>query len=64
MTLNGDPNRRSGFWEFYDHWDSYRSLGLAPRPQADPWEWMQRSPDGRLHQYYKYGYPDRFYPPL
>ncbi len=36
MTINGNHEKRSGFWEFYDHWDEYRSLGLGPRPASDP----------------------------
>ena len=62
MTLNGDAERRSGFWDFYDHWDSYCKLGLAMRPESDPIEWLQRSSDGRPYQYYKYAYPDQYYP--
>lgn len=62
MTLDGDPKRRSGFWDFYDHWADYYKLGLAKRPESDPIEWLQRSSDGRPYLYYKYGYPDEYYP--
>ncbi len=62
MTVNGDPERRTGFWEFYDHWDDYRALGLAPKPAADPLDWLQRSADGRPYFYYRYAYPDEYYP--
>jgi hypothetical protein len=64
MTVNGDPERRSGFWEFYDHWDEYRHLGLSPRPAADPLEWLQTKPDGTPAIYYGYKYPEEFYPPF
>jgi hypothetical protein len=62
MTLDGDPQRRTGFWDFYDHWDDYRSLGLCPRPTADPFDWLQRRADGSALQYYRYNYPDKYYP--
>ncbi|MFA7174750.1 MAG: hypothetical protein WC340_15335 [Kiritimatiellia bacterium] len=61
MTLNGDPKKRSGFWEFYDHWDEYRNLGLAPRPKQDPLEWLQTTKDGKPLLYYTYDQAD-FYP--
>jgi len=64
MTVNGDPKRRSGFWGFYDHWADYRPLGLAARPPADPFQWLQRTPDGKVRIYYRYKYPDEFYPPF
>ena len=62
MTLNGDEKRRSGFWEFYDHWNEYRSLGLGPRPAADPFEWLQTTADGKPRIYYPYDYPNEYYP--
>ena len=61
MTVNGDHKRRTGFWEFYDHWDAYRSLGLGPRPDADPFDWLQRRSDGSPLQYYRYDYPTEYY---
>ena len=61
MTLAGHHERRTGFWEFYDHWNEYRSLGLGPRPPKDPIEWMQRQPDGSLLRFYRYS--GDFYPP-
>ncbi|MGQ9733058.1 MAG: hypothetical protein ACUVX8_17505 [Candidatus Zipacnadales bacterium] len=64
MTLDGDEKKRTGFWEFYDHWDEYLGLGLAPRPQTDPMEWLQRNADGTPHLYYKYNYPFEYYPPF
>ena len=64
MTVNGDPKRRKGFWDFYDHWKDYESLGLSPRPKADPFEWLQLTKNGAPRIYYGYKYPDEFYPPF
>lgn len=54
MTINGNHDKRTGFWDFYDHWDEYRSLGLGPRPESDPFTWLQRNPDGSPRMYYRY----------
>src|SRR5208282_4533139 len=48
QQMGGDIEKRLGFWEFYDHWDEYRSFALPPRPQTDPAEWLQRDPGGRI----------------
>lgn len=64
MTLNGDPEKRTGFWEFYDHWDAYRPLGLGPRPAEDPLKWLQTTADGKPYFYYKYDSTTGFYPPF
>ncbi|MEA3400271.1 MAG: hypothetical protein U9R79_03400 [Armatimonadota bacterium] len=65
ITLGGHHERRTGFWEFYDHWDEYRDeFDLPPRPELDPAEWMQRDPDGSMKS--TYGVEpdeDEFYPP-
>ncbi len=61
MTIGGHPERRTGFWEFYDHWDEYREFGLGARPAADPATWLQVNPDGSPHFYY--GLTDGGYPP-
>jgi hypothetical protein len=29
MTVGGDPDLRTGFWEFYDHWEAF--LGILDR---------------------------------
>ena len=34
----GDPDRRSGFWDMYDHWDRVEWL-LGPKPARDPVLW-------------------------
>ena len=49
QTIGGDPDKRLGLWDFYDHWDEYPKLNLGPKPPVDPIEWMQRHPDGGLH---------------
>jgi hypothetical protein len=46
-TIGGDHSKRTGLWEFYDHWNEYRALGLGPRPQTDPRQWLQTTPDGK-----------------
>ena len=64
MTLNGDYDKRTGFWEFYDHWNEYRALGLGPRPQTDPRQWLQTTPDGKPRIYYGYDMTKGYYPPF
>ncbi len=41
MAFFGRPDERTGFFNFYDHWDAYRSFGLGPKPAADPALWSQ-----------------------
>jgi len=53
QTLGGNPEERTGIWEFYDRWDDYSEFGIGPRPGADPMEWMAREPDGRFHYNYE-----------
>ncbi|MFW6438081.1 MAG: hypothetical protein ACOCZ7_03610 [Armatimonadota bacterium] len=64
ITIGGHHERRTGFWEFYDHWDEYSEFGLPERPELDPADWMQRLPDGTMKP--TYGCKpdeDEFYPP-
>ncbi|NOZ19720.1 MAG: hypothetical protein GXP25_01390 [Planctomycetes bacterium] len=61
MTIGGHAERRTGFWEFYDHWDEYKQFGLGNRPPTDPIQWMQRNPDGSLKFFYTF--KGDFYPP-
>ena len=35
VCVLGDSVARTGFWEFYDHWDRYREFGFGPRPAED-----------------------------
>jgi len=41
MAFFGNPDRRTGFFRFYDHWDEYKAFGLGPKPAADPMLWSQ-----------------------
>ena len=57
MAFFGHPDRRTGFFNFYDRWDDYRAFGLGPKPAADPSLWTQvvtpnqlgGGPTGELH---------------
>lgn len=60
MTIGGHPERRAGFWEFFDHWDEYQAFGLGPRPATDPIQWMQLTPEGKPHFFYTF--TGEFYP--
>ena len=41
MAFFGNPDQRTGFFHFFDHWEDYRSFGLGPKPAADPALWSQ-----------------------
>jgi len=57
MAFFGVADTRSGFFNFFDHWNDYRQFGLGEKPQADPtlWEQVRRpaqlggGPAGILH---------------
>ncbi|HPO09388.1 MAG TPA: hypothetical protein PLZ55_12020, partial [bacterium] len=49
QTMAGDPDKRIGFWDFYDHWNDYPKLDIGPKPERDPIDWLQRWPDGQMH---------------
>jgi len=53
QTIGGDPESRCGVWQFYDHWDEYAELGIGPRPEADPSQWLARERNGRPHFNYE-----------
>lgn len=53
QTLAGDPDKRLGIWQFYDHWDAYARYDVGPRPEKDPIDWLAREPNGRLHYNYE-----------
>ena len=57
MTIGGDPDKRTGYWEFYDHWDDLRGLGIGPKPPTDPEQWGQRKADGSAHHFYRKEHP-------
>ena len=43
IFIFGDHRRRTGFWEFYDHWQEYARFGFGKKPSDDPITWMQDS---------------------
>ena len=57
MTIGGDPAKRTGYWEFYDHWSDLLPLGIGPKPATDPEEWNQRKADGSPHHFYRKEHP-------
>lgn len=40
VKMNGNAERRYGFWAAYDHWEELEPFGYGPKPAADPWEWV------------------------
>lgn len=52
MTTGGDPDKRTGFWHFYDHWEAFMPLDAGPKPPVDPLQWQQRMPDGAEQHFY------------
>lgn len=41
IFIFGDHLKRTGFWEFYDHWEEYARFGFGRKPSSDPITWMQ-----------------------
>ena len=41
MAFFGNPEKRTGFFHFFDHWDEYSAFGLGPKPEGDPALWSQ-----------------------
>jgi hypothetical protein len=56
QTIGGDPEKRLGFWAFYDRWNQYKEFGIPQKPPADPVKWMQRDPFGNIHFDYRKGH--------
>lgn len=49
MTMFGEPEKRLGFFAFFDRWNEYAvTFDLGERPQGDPMDWTQRDPEGKL----------------
>lgn len=46
LTYAGDPQKRDGLFEFYDHWDEYAEFGIGPKPKTDPVQWAAVKADG------------------
>jgi len=40
VKINGDHERRYGFWAAYDHWEELEPFGYGPKPATDPWDWV------------------------
>ncbi|MEW6357174.1 MAG: hypothetical protein AB1696_12670 [Planctomycetota bacterium] len=57
MTYGGDHEKRTGFWEMFDHWDIYQEFGIGPRPPTDPFEWNQKLFDGKPKYFYTHDHP-------
>lgn len=53
-TIGGHHERRTGLWDFYDHWDEYSEFDLGSRPEVDPATWMQMGLDGKIFRHYTY----------
>mgnify|MGYP000905347759 CR=1 FL=1 len=57
MAFFGQPDLRSGFFNFYDRWQEYAAFGLGEKPKVDPSLWTQErgpqplggGPPGILH---------------
>ncbi|MGD9496682.1 MAG: hypothetical protein AB7Y46_10290 [Armatimonadota bacterium] len=39
VKINGEHERRYGFWAFYDHWEELEQW-FGPKPATDPWDWV------------------------
>ena len=57
MTTGGDPEKRTGFWRFYDNWDAFKPFHIPDRPPSDPENWQQRKVDGTPYIAYRRAHP-------
>ena len=57
MTTGGDPERRTGFWRFYDNWEAFEEFNIPAKPEEDPENWQQRKPDGSPYIAYRREHP-------
>ena len=62
-ALAGDPDKRQGFWNFYDHWHDYAEW-LGPKPSDDPREWLFRDARGRPRPVYGPTFDVPYFAPL
>lgn len=60
ITFAGDPVKREGFFDFWDHWDEYLRFGIGPRPDDPPENWPAIKADGSLHTFGKLLKPEYF----
>ena len=42
MIMVGNAETRDGFWNLYDNWEDFEHLGIGPKPEDDPIEWLQK----------------------
>jgi len=62
-TVSGDHEKRQGFWNFYDKWDTYVRWA-GPRPPRDPFDWLVVDAQGRFVGGSCGGYSPDYYAPL
>ncbi|MHC4399590.1 MAG: hypothetical protein ACYTG0_07915 [Planctomycetota bacterium] len=62
-TLAGDHQKRHGFWNFYDHWETYRRWA-GPRPAHEPFDWLVVDAQGKFVGGSCGGYSPDYYAPL
>ena len=53
QTLGGNWEKRTGIWDFYDHWEEYAEFDFGEKPEVEPIEWMARERNGRVHYNYE-----------
>jgi len=62
-TVSGDHEKRQGFWNFYDKWDTY-ARWAGPRPSRDPFDWLVVDTQGKFIGGSCGGYSPDYYAPL
>lgn len=62
-TVSGDHEKRQGFWNFYDKWDTY-ARWAGPRPSRDPFDWLVVDAQGKFVGGSCGGYSPDYYAPL
>ena len=62
-ALAGDPSKRQGFWNFYDHWDDYADW-LGPKPAEGPSDWLFRGRLGNPQPVYGGAFDVPYFAPL
>lgn len=62
-ALAGDPSKRQGFWNFYDHWDDYADW-LGPKPAEGPTDWLFRDLAGSPRPVYGGTFDVPYFAPL
>ncbi|MBL7044511.1 MAG: hypothetical protein ISR77_38145, partial [Pirellulaceae bacterium] len=62
-TVSGDQEKRQGFWNFYDKWDTY-ARWAGPRLSRDPFDWLVVDINGKFIGGSCGGYSPDYYAPL